>query len=286
MKTIKQSLIILLLFPTCFLLSCKKEFNAPEKTNKTTIKSTVELPTKIIAHRGSSITAPENTLASAKLAWEQDADILECDVWLSKDKKVIVSHDETTNRTTNGNYSIPLTDSKVLRSLDAGSWKGDSFRGEKLPFLEELLATVPENKGIFIELKSGENMKATELVPYVKEIVETSGKIDQVSIISFELDALQEVKKQIPNVNAIYVTYNYFLNIPYMLEKMKSYNLDGIDTYYFSTTKWLIDKFKENGFKTYVWTLDEPKIAKKLMGYGIDGITTNRPGFLKSKLSE
>jgi len=102
---------------------------------------------QIIAHRGASYLAPENTLASVKLGFEQGADAVEVDIHLSKDKRLMVNHDKDTRRTAKGrNYLIKETDSKVLRVLDVGVWKDDKYKGEKMPFLDEVLLEVPLEK--------------------------------------------------------------------------------------------------------------------------------------------
>lgn len=267
-----------------FLPSCKKDKLDQER--QLIEKSVPQLPMKIIGHRGSSYTAPENTLASARLAWTENADIVECDVWLSKDKKVIVSHDETTDRCTNANYSIPKTNSSVLRTLDAGSWKSSQYAGEKLPFLEELIETVPAGKRLFIELKSGKDMDAEELVPYVKEIINNSGKKSQMTIISLELDAVKEAKKQMPDVPAVLVTVNAFVNIPYLFYQVEKYNIDGLDTHRLTTYGWFISECKKRDIPCYTWTCDDAEEAQWFMDHGLSGITTNRPGYIREALSK
>ncbi len=148
-----------------------------------------------IAHRGASYLAPENTLASAKLAWELGADAVEVDIHLSKDNRVMVIHDKDTKRTCNGkkNMIIAKTPSLVLRDLDAGSWKGEEFKGEKIPFLSEIIATVPDGKKLVVEIKAG-----SEIIPALKRSVEKSGKIRQLVFISFNWKAIIETQEAFP----------------------------------------------------------------------------------------
>ncbi|HYQ57495.1 MAG TPA: glycerophosphodiester phosphodiesterase family protein, partial [Draconibacterium sp.] len=112
---------------------------------------------RFIAHRGASFLAPENTVASAKLAWELGADAVEVDVHLSKDNRVMVIHDKDTKRTCSGktNLTIAKTPSILLRDLDAGSPKGEEFKGEKIPYLSEIIETIPEGKTLVVEIKAG-----------------------------------------------------------------------------------------------------------------------------------
>ncbi|MCE1198607.1 MAG: hypothetical protein LWW85_06525, partial [Marinilabiliales bacterium] len=118
--------------------------------------------TLYIGHRGNSSIAPENTIASAKSAWEAGADGVELDVYLSADEKLMVIHDSHTQRTCPGqhDFEIAKTMSDTLRTLDAGMWKDKAFQHEKIPFLEEILATVPPDRMLVVEIKCG-----TEILP-------------------------------------------------------------------------------------------------------------------------
>jgi len=111
-----------------------------------TVAAAAEPKVEIVAHRGASFDAPENTVAAIKLAWEQKADASEFDVYLSKDGKIVVIHDATTKRTAGDDMKVALTNLDELRKLDVGKWKNAKFAGEKIPTLEEMLATVPSGK--------------------------------------------------------------------------------------------------------------------------------------------
>src|SRR5262245_53293376 len=115
----------------------------------------VSRATEIIAHRGASADAPENTAAAFKLAVEGGADAFEGDYYLTKDGKIICIHDNNTKRTTGVDGKVPQMTLAELRKLDAGSWKGSKFGGEKLPTLSEALALVPAGKKTFVEIKCG-----------------------------------------------------------------------------------------------------------------------------------
>ncbi|NSW95450.1 MAG: hypothetical protein HPY62_12150 [Bacteroidales bacterium] len=140
---------------------------------------------EIIAHRGASFDAPENTVSAVKLAWEQGADAVETDIWLSKDNRIVCIHDANTKRTTGADYTIKETDSETLRSLDAGSFKDTRFKGEKIPFLEEVLAEVPRGKGLVIEIKCGR-----EVIPILKKVLDKSGRNKNISIIAFDFQTI------------------------------------------------------------------------------------------------
>ena len=113
-------------------------------------------PVEIVGHRGASHDAPENTLAAIRLAWEQGADAAEFDVYLSKDGKIVVIHDKDTKRVAGVDRPVVGQTLDELRRLDVGKWKAPKFAGEKLPTLNEMLATVPAGKRVFIEVKCAE----------------------------------------------------------------------------------------------------------------------------------
>lgn len=114
--------------------------------------STLALAVDIVAHRGASYDAPENTMAATRLAWQQKADAVETDIYLGKDGKIIVFHDKTAKRT--GGRDVPIADltQAEARTLDAGSWKAPQFKGEKVPLLEEQIQSIPAGKRLLVEI--------------------------------------------------------------------------------------------------------------------------------------
>ena len=112
----------------------------------------------IIAHRGESFNAPENTMAAINLAWERDAEAVEIDVQLSKDNELVVIHDMDTKRLTGIDKKVKDQTLAELKKLDVGSWKDITFKDERIPTLDEVLATVPTGKKLIVEIKSGPEM--------------------------------------------------------------------------------------------------------------------------------
>ncbi len=232
----------------------------------------------IIAHRGASYLAPENTIASAKLAWKHGADAVECDIWLSKDNKIIVSHDGNTKRTTGQDHKISETNSGVLRKLDAGSFKDPEYKGQKLPFLYELIKTVPAGKEIVIEIKCG-----TEVLPFLKETVSRYSGKRKFTFICFDLPAITAARKVFPQ----YPCY-WLCDKPALLEenfqKVKEAGLQGLSLNYRLITSDIIDRAAEMNMEVYSWTVNDPHEAKRLMSLGVRGITTDRPEWLIEQL--
>jgi glycerophosphoryl diester phosphodiesterase len=242
------------------------------------INLAVQAQTTIIAHRGSSFTAPENTLASARLAWEQDADAVELDIYLSKDNRVMVMHDGNTRRTTGESYKIAETSSEVLRTLDAGSWKDVRFKGEKIPFLEEMIATTPKGKKMVIEIKCGQ-----EVFPALTKVVKKSRKKKQLIFIAFNWETCVAAKKLFPK-NACYWLSSSATEVQVKMSEVAKNGLDGINLGYKIVDQETVNKAKEAGFEVLSWTVDDPEEAKRLVKLGVTGITTNRPDLIRSSI--
>jgi glycerophosphoryl diester phosphodiesterase len=246
---------------------------------KKEISKIIPMPeAEIIGHRGASFLAPENTIASARLAWESGADAVECDIYLSADNKIMVSHDASTKRTTGRNYLISKTSSDTLRMLDAGSFKGESFRGEKIPFLEEIINTVPPGKELVIEIKCG-----SEVLDELKGITDKNGKDKKFVFIAFDLTTISLTKKAFPQ-NACY----WLCSNPELLKKnigaCKEAGLDGISLSYNIINEEVAKETRNLGLEVYTWTVDNPDEAKRLISLGVKGITTNRPGWLEQQI--
>lgn len=270
------------------LVAAATALSAGEETGKPATGGKGTMKPEIIAHRGASYDAPENTTASAALAWKQNADAMEIDIYLSKDGRVMVMHDKDTSRTAGGvKHVISETDSETLRKLDCGAWKGEQFRGTKMPFLEEIIEMIPPGKRLFIEVKSG-----PETIEPLAKILRASGKIGQIVIISFN-DCIALAKKTLPEVPA------YLLDsrkkdpatkkfLPYnedvIVKKAKDAGLNGLDLSYEGLEKSIVEKTKDAGMQMFAWTVDDPAEAKRLVDIGVIGITTNRPEFLRKAL--
>lgn len=237
---------------------------------------------QIIAHRGASKLAPENTVASAKLAWELGADAVECDIHLSKDNRVIVIHDKDTKRTCSGKKNLSIEDSPsiLLRDLDAGIWKGEEFKGEKLPFLNEIIETVPEGKTLVVEIKCG-----SEVLPALKRCIEKSGKQEQIVFISFGWETILDTKKEFPE-NKCYWLSAVKAGLKNKMEQAAEMGLEGVNLKYSVIDEKIMEMAKENKLEVLTWTVDDPVEAKRLSDLGVMGITTNRPKWLKEEMAK
>jgi glycerophosphoryl diester phosphodiesterase len=242
----------------------------------------------IIAHRGASYYAPENTLASAKLAWEQDADALEADVHKSSDNNIVVIHDPDTLRTT-GVMKI-IRDEKLsdIQKLDAGSWKDPRYRGEFIPSLMEILQTVPHNKKMCVEIKSADCINLIE-----KLIKKSHLQAEQLVFMDFDINTVIKAKKVFRQSEILWL-YEFIPPLreenardtfDMIIEKAQSVEADGINIEFNPfINRDLIKEVHDLGMKFYSWTINDITDAKNLMDWGVDGITTDRPGWLKENL--
>jgi glycerophosphoryl diester phosphodiesterase len=246
----------------------------------------------IVAHRGASFDAPENTLASEKLALQQGADAVETDIYLTKDGQIIVIHDKTYKRTAGRDVPVESLTLAEARALDAGSWKGPQFKGEKLPTLAEQLALIPTGKRIFVEIKVG-----PEIVPELQRVLAKAGVDEKkVTVISFNYESLKEVRKTLPRLPTQYLM-GYKKpdpkapgaapqpTIDEVIAQAKAARVTGLDLQHtWPLTAADAKKIKDAGLELHVWTVDDPAIAKHWIELGVASITTNRPGWLREQL--
>ena len=246
----------------------------------------------IVAHRGASFDAPENTLASEKLAWQQRADAVENDIQLTKDGQIIVSHDKTTKRTTGREGTIPELPFAELRQLDAGSWKGPQFAGEKLPTLDEQIALIPAGKRMLVEIKIG-----PEIVPEMQKSLQRTGASEKnITFISFNYESLKEVRQKLPRYQTLYLV-GYKAASPKapkakpqptldeVIAQATAAQLTGLDLQStWPLTAADVRKIKAAGLQLHVWTVDDPAVAQHWIELGAASITTNRPGWLREQL--
>jgi len=233
---------------------------------------------KIIAHRGASWLAPENTVASANLAWEKGADGVEADIYLTKDNKVICIHDSNTKRTTGQDYKVAETDSKTLRKLDAGSFKDEKYKGEKLPFLKEIIKTVPEGKELVVEIKC-----KSEVLPRLEKIVRKFQDKVVFTFISFDFKTIADTKKVFPSNSCYWLCSNAEL-LEKTLPQVSPAGLEGVSLSWSIINDSVIRKASDLNLEVYSWTVDDPAEVKRLISLGVKGITTNRPGWLNENL--
>lgn len=239
---------------------------------------------EIIAHRGASHDAPENTLAAVRLGWSQDADAVEVDVHLTADGRLAVIHDPDTRRTARAERLVRDLTLEELQRLDAGAWKSPVFAGEPVPALDGVLALVPPGRRVFIEVKSGPEAVG-ELV---RCLAHSRLSPAQIVVISFELETVRRAKRQLPRCTVCWIVErdSEVGRWPReeILRRAREAGLDGLDL----EAEWVdeawVKQTRAAGFKLFVWTVDDAPLARRLAAAGVDGITTNRPRWLREQL--
>jgi glycerophosphoryl diester phosphodiesterase len=242
--------------------------------------------TEIVAHRGASHAAPENTLAAFRLAWEEKADAIELDTYLTTDGRIAVIHDGTTKRTATLDKKVSEQTLAELQSLDAGTWKNAKWAGEKIPSLEQVLAAQPEGKRIYIEIKCG-----PEILPELTRVIRASQcKSAQLVIIGFGYETMKAAKAAHPELEVLWITTpkkdSGGLQPPVeeLIEKARAAGVDGLDLdFHFAIDAAFVSKVHTAKLKLGVWTVDAPETAKALKAAGVDAITTNKPALIRGE---
>lgn len=238
----------------------------------------------IIAHRGESFDAPENTLASINLAWERNDKAVEIDIQLTKDKKIIVAHDKNTYRLAGKFKNILSQTLNELKFLDVGSYKGEKWKGEKIPTLNEVLKTLPKNKYLFIEIKSD-----SEIIQFLKNIIDNSLiEPEFIKFISFNKDLIAKLKTVFPLHQCFWIYENKIFkrrkSIPEIINQCKETGLDGLDLRADTlNNETEAREIKQAGLDLYTWTVNDFNEAKKFYQWGFDGITSDKAKMLQDK---
>jgi glycerophosphoryl diester phosphodiesterase len=246
---------------------------------------------EIIGHRGASYDAPENTLASFKLGYGQNADGCELDIHLTADGQVVVMHDYDTKRVGGVTNKIATQTYKNLQQFEIGrwgKWTNATFH-ERVPLLKEVLPIIPAGKKLFIEIKTG-----PEIIPALKEVLDhATQKPEQLVIITFNYDSAKAAKETFPKLKTYWlVDYKKdkagkFPEFEEMISKAKAIRVDGVDVNFnWPLTKENVARIKAAGLECHVWTVDDPAKAKELAANGVDSITTNRPAFIREQLAK
>lgn len=245
---------------------------------------------ELTAHRGESHDAPENTLAAFNLAWQRGAAAVELDVHLTRDGKLIVSHDPDTKRAGGANLVIKDHTADELRRLDVGAWKDPQYAGERMPLLDEVLSTIPPGRRLFIEVKVG-----PEAVPELAACLARAGRpAAQTVVIGFGVDTVREAKRRLPHLKVYWLaaqkqdggTKRWSPTGAELIATAKAAGVDGLDV----AAKEPVDAAfvtaaKAAGLEVYVWTVDDPATARAMAASGVDGITTNRAAWMREQLA-
>src|SRR5688572_7250486 len=243
----------------------------------------------IVAHRGASAHAPENTLAAFQMAIDAGAEGVEFDIRLAKDGVPVVIHDRTLWRTAKSKSKVSELTSRELAKMDVGSWFNrrfpkrarPEFAHETIPTLKETLSLLKDFDGpIYIELKAG---AATyrELSAAVCELISTSPLLSQIIVKSFKLAVTPEVKHLLPNVQtaALFALeiLRYLRRREHIVALAQEFGADQLSVHYSLVTPRLCTLASDAGMPLTVWTVDDPSWITRRKNLGIRAVITNDP---------
>jgi glycerophosphoryl diester phosphodiesterase len=226
----------------------------------------------VIAHRGASGHAPENTLGAFKKAVAMGATFIETDLQLSRDARFVAIHDATLNRTTNGQGIVHDMTLAELRRLDAGSWFGSEYAGERIPTLEELLAFSKKNDVVsYLELKPGGSWGGEHaLIGALRE----SGEIPRSVVISFDASVVLNLRKIEPTLMTG-LLYEGQTENP--MERAVEVGARQLLVRGDLVTPALLAEARKKDLQVVCWTVNHPAHMRLLIAAGVDGIMSDYP---------
>lgn len=231
----------------------------------------------VIAHRGASRAAPENTLSSMKKAIEYGADFAECDVFQTKDGEIVLFHDEEMERTTGKQGMIWDFTLAELRELDAGSWFSEEFKGEPIPTLRQVIRLCKGKIKLNIEVKVSGN--DPDIAQKVVDTIRSENIGKECMVTSFEKPVIKKIKEIAPDLITGFI----------FDEEHPPDIFEGNWEYVCSKRNIVDEEFvqeaRQKGKKIFVWTVNYPAEMKKFIDLGVDGIITDVPDVLKEVLS-
>ncbi len=234
-----------------------------------------------IAHRGASALAPENTMAAFERAIDLGADVVELDLHLTRDGELVVIHDDTLDRTTDGRGPVHERSLEELKRLDAGRWFGQAFVGQRIPTLSEVLDRFAKKLPLALEVKAG-----STFFPGIEERVVAAlrqhSAIEQAAVASFDHFALRRLKEIEPTLR----TAALLVGRPVPMSAIGgACAADAMALEASLVTKSEVEACRAAGLQLVVWVVNEPDQMRRFIGLGVDGIITDRPDLLRLALT-
>jgi len=231
----------------------------------------------VLGHRGASSSAPENTLAAFGLAMAEGADGVELDAWRCATGEVVVIHDEETTRTCAERLAVPEASLAALRRLDAGLWKGEPFRGERIPLLAEVFEALP-GAVINVELKSRGGRPDRGLAEGVARAVAEAGAGERVLVSSFDFGLLAAFREAAPRVATGLLfepAWHRPLRVALAMARLRPSALHPAASL---CTPDRLAGWIAAGRAVNTWTVDAPELVARLTRAGVAGLVCNGPG--------
>lgn len=232
-----------------------------------------------IAHRGFKARAPENTLVAFQAALGAGAKMIELDVSLTRDRQVVVIHDETLERTTNGKGEVRHHTLRQIKSLDAGSWFSAEFKGEPIPTLDEVLSLCGKKALVNVEIKPeaiDRVMMADSIENQVLAKLADHGMTDRVMVSSFEKKVIERIFAMNTKKPLLAMLSEDPLDLG-LLDFMVRHNVYSFNPDHRTLTPGQVESAHEKGLKVLTYTVNTKEDAKRCFNMGVDGIFTDDP---------
>ncbi|HEV2439857.1 MAG TPA: glycerophosphodiester phosphodiesterase family protein [bacterium] len=224
-----------------------------------------------VAHRGASMEAPENTLAAFRRALDAEIPAVECDVQRARDGRIVVIHDQTVDRTTDGRGRVADLTFAELRRLDAGRWFGPAFAGERVPALDDVLDLVRGRALLLLEIKNGpvfyEGIEAQ-----VADALRGHGMTGATLVMSFDHAAVRTMREAAPQVATAVV---YTARLVDAIGAAQAAHADALCPLWGLLTAEVVAEAHEAGLAVFPWTIDEEAAMRRCLAWGVDGVTSN-----------
>lgn len=230
-----------------------------------------------VAHRGASAIAPENTMAGFEKALELGADALELDLHLTRDNELVVIHDHTLDRTTDGRGPVQERSLEDLKRLDAGGWFGPAFAGERIPTLSEVLDRFVGRVPLALEVKAG-----SAFFPGIEERLVSAlrhhSAVEHTAVASFDHFALKRLKEIEPTLRTAALLVGRPVPISTVAAACAA---EAVALEASLVTETEVEACRAAGLKLIVWVVNEPAHMRHFIELGVDGIITDRPDLLR-----
>jgi glycerophosphoryl diester phosphodiesterase len=231
----------------------------------------------VIAHRGASSYAPENTFAAFDLALQMGVHHIELDVHLTSDGHIVVIHDDTVDRTTNGSGPVASQTLAELRALDAGSWFGAKFMGERIPTFVEVLTRYKGRVHIHTEIKG----HSEDLSQRTVDVIRKCGMEEQITMTSFQKVRLEEIRAYAPTLPTGWLVREVHDTI---VAQAQALGLTQLCPRANTLTPELVRRLHAEGFVVRAWDVTTEAVMQQVVQAGADGMTVNFPDKLIAHL--